>query len=425
MTVYLATVLDTPDSPFDGAPLRAAEQFALRVVDGVITHRDTPAAIDALFPGEERVDLAGGVLLPGMVDTHVHYPQLRVIGALGMPLLDWLDRAALPEELKMADAEQAELVARGFLRGLREAGTTTALVFGSHFASAMDVFFTQARASRLRITSGLVLSDRILPAGLLTTPERAYAESIDLVDRWHGVDRLRYAVTPRFSLSAGDEMLRACGEVLRDRDGLFFTSHLNENTREIAEVEQLFGGRSYVQTYASHGLLSERAVLAHNVHPSDAELADLAASKTTVAHCPTSNSALGSGLFPMKRHVAQGVRVALGSDVGAGSGYCLFKEGLQSYFAQQLLGDDGLPLTAAHLLYLATRAGAIGLGLGDRVGDLSVGKEFDAIWVKPAEGNPLDLGINHAQNSEDVLAKIFTLATTTDIQAVWVGGEQL
>lgn len=425
MTIYLATVLDTPDSPFDGAPLRSAERIALRVAGGVITHRDDPATVTALFPAEKQVDLAGGVLLPGMVDTHVHYPQLRVIGALGMPLLDWLDRAALPEELKMADADQARLVARGFLRGLREAGTTTALVFGSHFASAMDVFFTEACTSRLRITSGLVVSDRVLPEGLLTTPERAYEESCELAGRWHGVERLRYAVTPRFSLSAGNDLLAACGSVLKDRDGLFFTSHLNENVREIAEVERLFGGTSYLQTYADHGLLSERAVLAHDVHPTDGELADLAASGATVAHCPTSNSALGSGLFPLTRHVDHGVRVALGSDVGAGSGYCLFKEGLQAYFVQQLLGPDGLPLTAAHLLFLATRAGAIGLGLGDRVGDLSVGKEFDAIWVRPAEGNPLDLGIVHAQDPEDVLAKIFTLATTSDIQAVWIGGEQV
>lgn len=425
MTIYRATVLDTPDSPFDGAALRTGTDIGLRVVEGVITRRDSFEAVAREYPDEQVVDLSDGILLPGFVDTHVHFPQLRVIGALGMPLLDWLDRAALPEELRMADDEQAARVAKGFLRGLREAGTTTALVFGSHFASAMDVFFGQARASRIRIISGLVVSDRILPEGLLTTPERAYQESIDLARRWHGVGRLHYAVTPRFSLSAGEEMLAACGRVMKEIDGLYFTSHVNENKREVEEVEELFSGLDYTSTYDVHGLLGRRSVLAHDVHPKDEELSMMAARGTSVAHCPTSNSALGSGLFPLKRHVEQGVWVALGSDVGAGTGYCLLKEGLQAYFMQQLLADEGLPLTAAHLLHLATRAGAVALDLGDRVGDLSVGREFDAVWIRPQNGDPLDMGIEYAKDSEDALAKIFALGTTDDIASVWVGGERL
>lgn len=425
MTIYRATVLDTPDSPFDGAALRTGTDIGLRVVEGVITRRDSFEAVAREYPDEQVVDLSDGILLPGFVDTHVHFPQLRVIGALGMPLLDWLDRAALPEELRMADDEQAARVAKGFLRGLREAGTTTALVFGSHFASAMDVFFSQARASRIRIISGLVVSDRILPEGLLTTPERAYQESIDLARRWHGVGRLHYAVTPRFSLSAGEEMLAACGRVMKEIDGLYFTSHVNENKREVEEVEELFSGLDYTSTYDVHGLLGRRSVLAHDVHPKDEELSMMAARGTSVAHCPTSNSALGSGLFPLKRHVEQGVWVALGSDVGAGTGYCLLKEGLQAYFMQQLLADEGLPLTAAHLLHLATRAGAVALDLGDRVGDLSVGREFDAVWIRPQHGDPLDMGIEYAKDSEDALAKIFALGTTDDIASVWVGGERL
>lgn len=425
MTIYRATVLDTPQSPFDGARLRTGTDIGLRVVEGVITRRDSYAVIAREYPDEQVIDLTDGILLPGFVDTHVHFPQLRVIGALGMPLLDWLDRAALPEELRMADDDQAAAVAGGFLRGLREAGTTTALVFGSHFASAMDVFFTHARASRIRIISGLVVSDRILPDGLLTTPERAYEQSVELAKRWHGVGRLHYAVTPRFSLSAGEEMLAACGKVMQDVPGLYFTSHVNENKREVEEVEELFGGLDYTSTYDAHGLLGPRSVLAHDVHPKDAELALMASRGSSVAHCPTSNSALGSGLFPLKRHVEHGVSVALGSDVGAGTGYCLLKEGLQAYFMQQLLGDEGLPLTAAHLLYLATRAGALSLDLGDRVGDLSVGREFDAVWIRPAHGDPLDMGIEHAKDSDDVLAKIFALGTTDDVAGVWVGGEHL
>ena len=310
--------------------------------------------------------------------------------------------------------------------GLVSAGTTTALVFGSHFAPAVDALFTEAARVGLRVTTGLVVSDRGLPEPLLTTPERAYDESLALAGRWHGIGRARYAVTPRFSYSAGDEMLDACASVTKDVAGAWFTSHVNENPAEVAEVARLFvGALHYVDTYDRHGLLGERSVLAHNVHATDRELAVLAGRGAAVAHCPTSNSALGSGLFPLRRHVEHGVRVALGSDVGAGTGFSLFKEGLQAYFMQPLLGPEGLPLTPAHLLHLATRAGALALGLGDQVGDLSVGKQFDAVWVRPLDDDPLDVGLRHATRAEDALAKIFALGDDSDLADVWVGGDRI
>ena len=156
-----------------------------------------------------------------------------------------------------------------------------------------------------------------------------------------------------------------------------------------------------------------------------AELVVLAARGASVAHCPTSNAALGSGLFALRRHVDHGVRVALGSDVGAGTGFCLFKEGLQAYFVQQLQGERGLPLSAPDLLHLATRAGALSLGQGEEVGDLSVGKAFDAVWVRPRAGDPLEVGLRHAASAEDALAKTFAMACSADVVGVWVGGDRL
>ncbi len=201
---------------------------------------------------------------------------------------------------------------------------------------------------------------------------------------------------------------------------------MNENPAEIAEVARSFAGAEhYVDTYDRHGLVSDRSVLAHNVHATDEELAVLAGRRASVAHCPTSNAALGSGLFPLRRHVEHGVRVALGSDVGAGTGFSLFKEGLQAHFAQSLLGPAGLPLTSPHLLYLATRAGALALGLGDEVGDLGVGKQFDAILVRPLAADPLDVGLRHAISPEDALAKIFALGGDADLGSVWVSGDCL
>jgi guanine deaminase len=426
VTIYRGTVLDIPESPFDGGGLRAEADAGIAVEQGAVVERGPFGQVRAGRPHDDVVDLRGGVLLPGLVDTHVHFPQVRVIGGLGKPLLDWLDGRALPEEARMADVGYAAAVADDFVDGLARAGTTTALVFGAHFAPAMDVLFERAAACGLRIAAGLVVSDRVLRADLATTPEQAYADGLALAQRWHGKERLRYAVTPRFSLSTTSALLESCAALLGDVDGALFTSHVNENKAEIEAVGDLFPDHDhYVDTYHRFGLVRRHSVLAHNVHPSDAELAVFAAAGASVAHCPSSNSALGSGLFPLRRHVEHGVRVALGTDVGAGTSFSLLREGLQAYFMQALLGADGLPLTPAHMLYLATRAGADALGMGDEVGDLSVGRQFDAVWVAPDAGTTLARVLGHAADADDALAKVFALAGPSDVRAVWVGGDRV
>lgn len=429
--LYRARAFDTPHDPFDDGlaepGFRYDDDLGLAVsAEGVITTRGPFASVSAAHPLATVIDLRAGILLPGLVDTHVHFPQVRVIGALGMPLLEWLERCALPEEQHLASPDYAATIATELVGGLIAAGTTTALVFGSHFAPAVDALFTEAARFGLRVTSGLVVSDRMLPEPLLTTPERARSEAVDLASRWHGRGRARYAVTPRFALSASDPVLAACAAVMAEVDGVFFTSHVNENLTEVATVHGQFPDRSdYVDTYDHHGLIGPRSVLAHNVHPLDAELAVLAARGASVAHCPSSNAALGSGLFRMRRHVEAGVRVALGCDVGAGTGFSIFKEGLQAYFVQRLLGDQGFPLAPAHLLHLSTSAGASALGLGDVIGDFSEGKEFDAILLRPPAGTALDIGLRHAESPESALGKVFALASDADVADVWVGGEQV
>ena len=426
MTLYRGTILDTPEDPFTGGVLRAEADGGLLVRDGAIVERGGFAGLRARHGEEATVDLRGGLVLPGLVDTHVHFPQVRVIGGLGMPLLDWLTECALPEEARMASPDYARDVAGEFVDGLLRAGTTTALVFGAHFPAAVDSVFERAATAGLRIAAGLVVSDRLLRPELLTTAEQAYGEAVALAARWHGKDRLRYAVTPRFSLSTSEAMLEACAAVLRDVDGALFTSHINENGAEIDTVRGLFPEHAhYTDTYHRYGLLTPRSVLAHNVHPDDAELDLLAQTGTAVAHCPSSNSALGSGLFPLRRHVERDVRVALGTDVGAGTSFSLLREGLQAYFVQSLLGADGLALTPAHLLYLATRAGAEALDLGEQVGDLSVGKQFDGVWVRPDDDSTLDVVLRHANDADDALAKVFALGGPADVRGVWVGGDRL
>lgn len=424
MTIFLGTFLDTPHNPFTGGELRAEVEAALLVRDGVIVERGAARQLRADHPAEKVVDLNGGLVLPGFVDTHVHYPQVRMIGALGMPLLEWLEHSTLPEEAKLVDPTYAEGVATDFLNGLTSAGTTSALVFGAHFSDAVDVLFTQAAEVGLRITSGLVVSDRILREDLLTSAETAYDEGLALAKKWHGVGRNRYAVTPRFSLSCTDGLLESCTALLDAVEGSWFTSHINENLAEVATVCDLFDDcDDYLSSYDRHSLVRPGSVFAHNVHATGPELKIMAEKQAWTSHCPTSNAALGSGMFGLKQHLEHGVGVALGSDVGGGTGFSLLKEGLQAYYFQQLLGDRGYSLGPAHLLHLATSAGAAALGLDDQVGDFSLGKQFDAVWLRAAPGTPLDVGIANADGPAHALAKTFTMGTPADVRAVFVAGE--
>ena len=317
------------------------------------------ADVRAAHPDAALTDASDAVLVPGLVDLHVHYPQIAVIGAMGMTLLDWLATRTLPEEARLADTAYAGEVARAFVGGLARNGTTTALVFGSHFAAAQEVFFAEAERSGLRITSGLVVSDRNLGRELHVTPEAAYAQSRALAERWHGRGRLRYAVTPRFSLSCTEAMLEVCGTLVGESDSVFLTSHLNENPAEIQAVAELFPwSRDYLDTYERFGLVGRRSVFAHDVHVTGG----LAAADASIAHCPSSNAFLASGIFAMRRHCAHGVRFGLGTDVGAGTGLSLFKEGLMAYHVQ-MVREGGELIGPAHLLWLATMAGADALGI--------------------------------------------------------------
>jgi len=230
-------------------------------------------------------------------------------------------------------------------------------------------------------------------------------------------------VTPRFALSASEAMLEVCQSLLRETPGVRFQTHINENPLEVMEVARLFPWASdYLAVYEKFGLVGRTSVLAHNVHPTDGELARLAHSEATVSHCPCSNAALGSGIFPMQRHLAAGVRFALGTDVGGGTGFGLLKEGLQAYMLQRVSGD-GVMLNAAQLLYLATRAGAEALGVENETGDLRTGKSADYVYLRPVEGSPLAMVAAHADMAEDLLSALFTLAGQESVGEVCVRGK--
>jgi guanine deaminase len=423
MDLLRAPLFHTPRNPFrEDRALECYADGGLLIREGRVAGCGDYASLRAQHPDVVVTDLRGGFLLPGFIDTHTHFPQLRVLGALGGSLLDWLENVALPEEARMADQLYACRVAHEFVHALASHGTTTALVFGAHFAPATVALFEAAEARGLRMVSGQVLSDRRLCPELHQTPEQAWRESSALIQRFHRRDRMLYAVTPRFALSTSEAMLEVCHALLREHEGLLVQTHLNENPEEIAEVGRLFPNDSdYLAIYERFGLSGPNTVMVHNVHPTDSELNRLAASGATVAHCPCSNAALGSGVFPLKRHIEAGVRCALGTDVGGGTGFGLLKEGLQAYMLQRVI-PDGMLLTSAHLLYLATRAGAEALGLGGATGDFGIGKSADFVYLKPPENSPLAAVLEREPSPDAVLAAIFTLAGAESVREVRVEG---
>jgi guanine deaminase len=423
-TILRARVAHTPRDPFreDGA-LETFDDGAVAFDGGTILATGPYSAVSAKYPEAEIHDRRDCLLLPGLVDTHVHFPQISVIGAMGLQLLDWLALRTLPEEARMADPVHARRTAQRFIRALAANGTTTALVFGAHFPAAQDMLFEEAEKAGLRISSGLVVSDRNLRDDLEVTPDVAYETSRDLRERWHGRGRLRYAVTPRFSVSCTEAMLDACKALLDEAPTALFTSHLNESPGEIDFVRDLFPeARDYLDTYERAGLLRECSVLAHNVHVSDDELQRLATSRTAIAHCPSSNAFLASGIFPMARHVAHGVRFGMGTDVGAGTGLSMLKEGLVAYHFQ-MVRDQGHMLGPAHLLYLATAAGAEALGLKDTCGDLSAGKQADLVLLKPPKDSTLEVVLEEAPDWNAALGAVFTLAREESVIEVRVAGD--
>jgi guanine deaminase len=418
-----APLFHTPADAFrEAGALVCHEDGGLLIRNGRIAASGDFATVRASAPDAPVTDWRGGYVLPGFVDTHVHFPQLRILGGLGRTLLDWLEHVALPEEARMGDVAYATGTAHRFVRALAAHGTTTALVFGSHFKPATAALFDAAHAAGLRVISGLVVSDRYLRPELHQSPQEAHRDSTELIRRFHRQGRLLYAVTPRFALSASDAMLEMCASLVDGHDGLRVQTHINESVAEIAEVPALFPwAADYLAVYERFGLTGTNTVLAHDVHPTDGELERLASGGTSIAHCPSSNAALGNGIFPLRRHVDAGVRCALGTDVGGGTGFGMLKEGLQAHLMQRVAAD-GMNLDPARLCYLVTRAGAEAVGLGDEVGDLQPGKAADLVYIRPPADSSLAEVLSRVQSMEESLAAIFTLAGPESVREVRVAG---
>lgn len=315
------------------------------------------------------------LLIPGFIDTHIHYPQTEVIGAYGEQLLSWLNRYTFPAEEKFSDPGYAASVAQFFWDELLRNGTTTALVFATVHPVSVEVLFAEAQRRGVRMIAGKVLMDRNAPEALCDTLESGVRDSRALIRRWHGVDRLQYAVTPRFAPTSSAQQLQQAGALLKEFEGLYLHTHLAENLEELAWVRSLFPEtRDYLDVYDRAGLLGRRSVFAHGVHLCTRQRARLSESGSAIAHCPSSNLFLGSGLIDLLSLQASGVHMGLGSDVGAGSSFSLFRIMDEAYKIQQLQGNSLHPMQA---FYWATLGGARALDLEGVVGNFLPGAEAD------------------------------------------------
>jgi guanine deaminase len=380
-----------------------------------------PAA--ALLPGEgalQIVDHGQRLIVPGFIDTHIHYPQTDIIGAGGGNLLEWLEHYTFPAEQRFADAGYARSVAEFFLDELLSHGTTTAQVLGTVHKSSIDAFFEAAAARGLRMIAGKTLMDRDCPEGLRDGAAEGELEMRQLIETWHGHARLHYAITPRFALTSSAAQLQSAGQLAHEYPDVFIHSHLAENRDEIESVRRLFPHqRSYLDVYDRFGLLRERATYAHCIYLDDADRARMAASGAGAAFCPSSNLYLGSGLFDLAASDAAGMRVALATDVGGGSSFSMLRTMGEAYKVAQLLGQPLGPLRA---FYLATLAGARMLRLADRIGRFAPGMEADFVVLDPQATALLARRMMQARNLAERLLLFMVLGDERAVAATYILG---
>jgi len=424
LTVYRSAIVHCLDDPGDNNN-QAVECFD----DALLVLRD--GHVEAIGPASELLpelaedtvvhDYRGHLIMPGFIDTHIHYSQTDIIASYGKQLLEWLESYVFPAEKRFEQEDYAEQVAVFFIDELLRNGTTSALVLGTVHAKSVDALFKAASDRHMRLIAGKVLMDRHCPDYLQDTPESAYNESKALIERWHGQDRLGYAITPRFAPTSSNQQLRRAGDLAAEHADTWIHTHVAENTSEVAWVAKLFPeARSYLDVYQRFDLLRDRAVLAHCIYLDEPDRQTLASSGAAMAFCPTSNLFLGSGLFDIDAARAVNARIGLGTDVGAGTSFSMLQTIAEAYKVAQLSNQSLSPQRA---LYMATLGSARALYIDDKVGNFTPGKEADFVVVD-WQCTPLMARRSAAANSwVESLFALFMLGDDRAIMETVVNGK--
>ncbi|MES1025365.1 guanine deaminase [Gloeocapsa sp. BRSZ] len=431
LKAFRCAFLDFVNDPFyvsEAESVRYIADGLLVVENGKIKELGYYQSLQSKYARVPISDYSGMLIMPGFIDTHIHFPQTEMIAAYGEQLLEWLNQYVFPTEAKFKDKAYAQKIAAIFLNELLRNGTTTALVFATVHPQSVDAFFEEASRRNLRMIAGKVMMDRHAPDNLSDTAETSYQESKQLIQKWHKKERLLYAVTPRFAITSTPEQLHLAGKLLAEFPDVYLHTHLSENVNEVEWVKQLFPeSQGYLDVYDRAGLVSDRSVFAHGVQLTDAEFQRLSQAKSAIAFCPTSNLFLGSGLFKLQKAkcVEHSVKLGLGTDVGAGTSFSLLDTASEAYKVAQLQNQKLSPFQA---LFLATLGGAKALSLEDKIGNFDVGKEADFVVLDMqatplmALRNPVITPTSLAELAEQAFALI-VLGGDRAIHATYIMGE--
>lgn len=423
-TIVKGRVLSFAQSPFAGPPTDAARiNDALVIAGGRIVKVGAFDDLRAAFPGAEVDDQGARVILAGFVDAHVHYPQTAIIASWGKRLIDWLNTYTFPEETRFGDADYATEIAARYFDLTTAHGTATTCSFCTIHPASVDAYFAEAQRRGLRVVGGKTCMDRNAPDGLRDTAQSAYDDSKALLERWHGVDRLGYAITPRFSPTSTEAQMDALGALWAEHPDCLMQTHLSEQTDEIEWVLSLYpSARDYLDSYERHGLLGHNGLYGHAIHLEPREKDRLREIGAALVHCPTSNTFIGSGLFDMAGLMARGQRIGLATDTGGGSSFSMLRTMAATYEVAQLRGTA---LHPAQLLWLATSGSATALRLQDQIGNIAPGMEADLIALDLASTPAI---AQRADRAEDVWEAIFPTIMMGDDRAiaqVWISGAKV
>lgn len=420
--LLLGQVLSFTGDPFQDGPnaARCESHGAVLVEAGRILDVGPADTLKLRHPQATRHDYGRALISAGFIDAHVHYPQTAIIASWGKRLIDWLNLYTFPEEMRFADPAYAETIANRYFDLALAHGTTSMCSYATIHPASVDAFFTAAQTRGLRAFAGKTCMDRNAPEGLRDTAQSAYDDSKALLNKWHGVDRLSYVITPRFSPTSTPEQLAAMGALWREYPDCLMQTHLSEQTDEIAWVKDLFPqSRDYLDTYEAQGLLREGAVYGHAIHLTAREKARLAEAGASLVHCPTSNTFIGSGLFDMG--LVAKLRVGLATDTGGGSSFSMLHTMAAAYEVAQLRGQA---LHPSQLMWLATVGSARALRAEDRIGNIARGMEADLVVLDLASTPAIAQAVTRAEDLWQALFPTIMMGDDRAIRAVWVGGRK-
>jgi guanine deaminase len=417
----LLTFLRAPNGAGDAESYRYIADGIVAVKGGRIEAVGPASELMVRLPPGTPVERhADALILPGFIDPHIHYPQTQVIASYGAQLLEWLEKYTFVEEQKFGDAEHAARNAEFFLDELARNGTTTALAYCSAHPLSADALFAAAHRRGAGMIAGNAIMNRNGPPGLLNAAHDAIPASRELIRRWHGTGRQRYAVTPRFAITSTDEQLAEAGALLAEFPTVLMQTHLAENHDEIATVRRLFPrDPSYTAVYGRCGLLGPRSLLGHCIHLDDAEVGLLRDTQSVAVFCPTSNLFIGSGLFDHDRLKAAGVRIALATDVGGGTSYSMLQTAAEAYKVMQLRGQN-LPALAA--FDLMTRGNAAALGLDGEIGTIAPGAFADLVVLDARATPAMAHRMEVARDLEDELFVLMTMGDDRAVRQTYIAG---